>query len=410
MAFKVLLADDSAPAKNLGKKILEEAGYEVVVCSNGLEASRKIAETAPDLAIFDIFMPGYTGLELCGKLRENPATAQLPVILMVGKVEPYRPEEGEQVRADAVVFKPFSEDELISAVRKLIGSPYGSRKAFAQPGAAASTPKVAKPLIEWWDPATEAIERSIAAARQRRQGVVPAAGEGEPGKMGPSGSNESASFSQEPTSEQDDEGDPGSLADEPEENFALDVPEEAVDEFIGVAGVPQEGESSTVESVVQEIFEPEAPAADFATAIEDEQVWPEGNEAMQSEVDESLLSERLAEATAQATAIIATAMSVAQETAQKSTPGPVDNSATESATGFSPEPPIVSEDSSAPDVATESAVELQPAPAVRVTTIAGEPPHSELSEADRIRQAVEAVVERFRPQIVEAVQRELNRD
>ena len=58
MSINVLLADDSVPAQNMGKKILLDAGYTVVTVNNGLEALRKIAEAAPDVAILDIFMPG----------------------------------------------------------------------------------------------------------------------------------------------------------------------------------------------------------------------------------------------------------------------------------------------------------------------------------------------------------------
>ena len=121
MAYKVLLADDSVPAQNMGKKILIEAGYDVLTVSNGLEALRKIADVMPDIAILDIFMPGYTGLEICERLRAKPATAELPVILTVGKLEPYRPEDGEHVGSNAVIVKPFAAAELIAAVRSLIG-------------------------------------------------------------------------------------------------------------------------------------------------------------------------------------------------------------------------------------------------------------------------------------------------
>ncbi len=121
MAYKVLLADDSVPAQNMGKKILIEAGYDVLTVSNGLEALRKIADTLPDIVILDIFMPGYTGLEICARLRSKAATAELPVILTVGKLEPYRPEDGEQVRSNAVIVKPFAAAELTAAVRSLLG-------------------------------------------------------------------------------------------------------------------------------------------------------------------------------------------------------------------------------------------------------------------------------------------------
>ena len=122
MSLKVLLADDSVPAQNMGKKILVDAGYDVVTASNGLEAWRKISDVIPDIAILDIFMPGYSGLELCARLRAGAQTASLPVILTVGKLEPYRPEDGEQVHSSAVIVKPFSADELIGAVRSLVGT------------------------------------------------------------------------------------------------------------------------------------------------------------------------------------------------------------------------------------------------------------------------------------------------
>ena len=123
MALHILLADDSVPAQNMGKKILTEAGYDVTTVSNGLEALRKIAETVPDIAILDIFMPGYSGLEICQKMRASTATAALPVILTVGKLEPYRAEDGERVHSNAIIVKPFAATELISAVRSLVGGP-----------------------------------------------------------------------------------------------------------------------------------------------------------------------------------------------------------------------------------------------------------------------------------------------
>jgi len=75
MPLHVLLADDSVPAQNMGKKILVDAGYDVLTVSNGLEALRKISESTPDIAILDIFMPGYTGLEICERLRASAPTA-----------------------------------------------------------------------------------------------------------------------------------------------------------------------------------------------------------------------------------------------------------------------------------------------------------------------------------------------
>jgi len=195
----ILLADDSAPAKNLGKKILEDAGYAVIACSNGLEAKRKMDETTPDLAIFDIFMPGYTGLELCQRLRGNPATAAVPVILTVGKLEPYRAEDGEQVHANAVLTKPFGDEELVAAVRRLIGAPTpDDRKGFTEA-------RRSKPLLEWWDPAAEGIERSIAPAQQMRRGTPPSASTSAPAQPSDASSPRNTD---EASADNGEEGDP----------------------------------------------------------------------------------------------------------------------------------------------------------------------------------------------------------
>lgn len=118
MALKILLADDSMAAQNMGKKILTDAGYEVVAVSNGAAAMKKMAETSPNLCILDIYMPGYTGLEVCEKIKGAAATSRIPVLLTVGKHEPYKPEEGARVRADGVIVKPFEASELLRAVHR----------------------------------------------------------------------------------------------------------------------------------------------------------------------------------------------------------------------------------------------------------------------------------------------------
>ena len=119
MARKILLADDSVTAQNMGRKILSDAGYEVVTVNNGSAALKKIAEHKPDLIVLDVYMPGYTGLEVCQRLKENRETARIPVLLTVGKLEPFRPEEARKVRADAYIVKPFEASELLVALTKL---------------------------------------------------------------------------------------------------------------------------------------------------------------------------------------------------------------------------------------------------------------------------------------------------
>ena len=116
MARKILLADDSVTAQNMGRRILSDAGYDVTTVNNGSAALKKIAESKPDLIVLDVYMPGYGGLELCQRLREAPETARIPVLLTVGKLEPFKAEESRRVRADGFIVKPFEASELLTAL------------------------------------------------------------------------------------------------------------------------------------------------------------------------------------------------------------------------------------------------------------------------------------------------------
>src|SRR5258708_4325544 len=102
----------------MGKKILTDAGYEVVAVSNGAAAVKKMAEQSPDMIILDVYMPGYSGLEVCEKVRATVSTLNTPVLLTVGKMEPYRPEEANRVKADGVIVKPFEASDLLAIVKK----------------------------------------------------------------------------------------------------------------------------------------------------------------------------------------------------------------------------------------------------------------------------------------------------
>ena len=119
MARKILLADDSVTAQNMGRKILADAGYEVITVNNGSAALKRVTESKPDLIVLDVYMPGYSGLEVCQRLKDSDDTAHIPVLLTVGKLEPFKPDDARRVRADAHIVKPFEASELLTAVMKL---------------------------------------------------------------------------------------------------------------------------------------------------------------------------------------------------------------------------------------------------------------------------------------------------
>src|SRR5947209_20036232 len=106
-------------AQKMGKEILTGAGYEVTAVSNGAAAAKKLAESYA-VIILDINMPGYTGFELCEKIRANMASAKTPVLLTSGKMEHYEPKDVQRVKADGVIIKPFEATDLLATVQKLI--------------------------------------------------------------------------------------------------------------------------------------------------------------------------------------------------------------------------------------------------------------------------------------------------
>jgi CheY-like chemotaxis protein len=113
----------------MGRRILVDAGYEVITVNNGSSALKKISEEKPDLIVLDVYMPGYGGLEVCQRIREAPETARIPVLLTVGKLEPFKADEARRVRADAFIVKPFEASELLTALTsledKIVAQPMG---------------------------------------------------------------------------------------------------------------------------------------------------------------------------------------------------------------------------------------------------------------------------------------------
>src|SRR5205085_5893713 len=108
-------------AQKMGLKILADAGHVVIAVSNGAAAVKKIASERPDMAVLDIYMPGYTGLEVCERVRAAQETAKIPVLLTVGKMEmgTFKPEDAKRVKADGVIIKPFEASDLLAAIKKI---------------------------------------------------------------------------------------------------------------------------------------------------------------------------------------------------------------------------------------------------------------------------------------------------
>jgi CheY-like chemotaxis protein len=131
MPKSILLADDSLTIQKVVELTFSDGDYELIAVSNGVEAIEALARKRPDLVIADVVMPGKNGYEVCEHVKGNPDTASIPVILLSGTFEPFDRDRAEQVRANAIVTKPFDSKNLLAQVDALIGSGGGPAVAPA---------------------------------------------------------------------------------------------------------------------------------------------------------------------------------------------------------------------------------------------------------------------------------------
>lgn len=121
MTQRVLVVDDDPVTLEVLGAILDLEDFEVETCPDGDEALRRLAERRYDVLILDVMMPGTDGLEVCRRVRANPPTAELPVILLTAKARDTDREAGLEAGADAYLTKPFSPLELLDILHTLRG-------------------------------------------------------------------------------------------------------------------------------------------------------------------------------------------------------------------------------------------------------------------------------------------------
>ena len=131
MASRVLIVEDERDIRDLVLFHLEREGFHVSSASSGEEALRQVRHASPDLVLLDLMLPAMGGLEVCRKLRQDPATVALPIVMLTAKGDEVDRVLGLELGADDYIVKPFSPKELLARVRAVL------RRAKPAPGAAA---------------------------------------------------------------------------------------------------------------------------------------------------------------------------------------------------------------------------------------------------------------------------------
>lgn len=117
----ILLVDDVQSELDLMAKYLSEAGYKIIQANSGEEALAMTEANKPDAIVTDWMMPKMGGLDVCRKLRRNPETENIPIVACTAKDRDVDRMWALKQGVKAYVTKPFSQQELVSAVKAIIG-------------------------------------------------------------------------------------------------------------------------------------------------------------------------------------------------------------------------------------------------------------------------------------------------
>ena len=122
MTKRVLIADDEPNIVASLEFLMEQAGFEVKVATDGAAALSLVASFGPDLVLLDVMMPVKNGYEVCQQLKSDPGTRAVKVILLSAKGRDVEVAKGLELGADAYVTKPFSTRELVAKVKELLAT------------------------------------------------------------------------------------------------------------------------------------------------------------------------------------------------------------------------------------------------------------------------------------------------
>ena len=116
----VLVVEDSVTQREMITDLLKGSGLSVSIATDGVEALEHIEGHRPDLVVLDIVMPRMNGYEVCRRIKADPKTQNVPVVMCSSKGEEFDRYWGMKQGADAYIAKPFQPTELVGTVKQLL--------------------------------------------------------------------------------------------------------------------------------------------------------------------------------------------------------------------------------------------------------------------------------------------------
>ncbi len=117
---KILIVEDEESLLKLESILLTSKGYDVTGVTNGQAALDSLAEDPADLVLLDIMLPQIDGFEVCRRIKENPETKHIPVIMLTAKKSREDMAKGEKVGADWYITKPFKSVMVIETIQRFL--------------------------------------------------------------------------------------------------------------------------------------------------------------------------------------------------------------------------------------------------------------------------------------------------
>jgi CheY-like chemotaxis protein len=121
----IMVVDDNPDLVDILRMMLESKGFNVRCASSGKELFAGLEELKPDLILLDIMMPQMDGLEVLTRLKEEPSTAFIPVILLTAKVHHEDIQRGYKMGAEYYITKPFTSTQVLDGINLILGGDQG---------------------------------------------------------------------------------------------------------------------------------------------------------------------------------------------------------------------------------------------------------------------------------------------